>query len=232
MLQVQTHLRAVPLQSRASLGRAADAKPHASPRPFETIIIVKQGERLFDEGEPAAYFYKLARGSVRLVKMVGDGYRQICAFHLAGDLIGFSNTPKHAFAAEAIEDCTLVRYRRRDAEALIKADPGFACELQTLTANGLNDAYTHMARLGHRSARDRLAWFLLSMTDRSTSRDGWIDLPMNRVDIADHLGLAHETVSRAFTQLKKTGVIVEPALNRIRVLNRAALEGELEAPGL
>ncbi len=190
-------------------------------------IKVNAGEAIFEEGEPAEYFYKLASGCVRLVKLVASGHRQICDFHLPGDLLGFSNSEEHEFSAEAIEECVLIRYRRRDADQLMKADPAFACELQALTARGLNGAYAHMVRLCHRSARDRLSWFLLDMAERSGGE--WVTLPMSRVDVADYLGLAHETVSRMFTQLKKAGVIVEPTLNHVKIVNRDALEEGLLA---
>lgn len=231
MLQTQIHKRHFELpplgfsRDNAKLDHTAGPSQH----PYETVITVPQGGVVFEEDATATYFYKLMSGSIRLVKMAADGHRQICDFHLAGDLVGYTNTETHAFAAEAIEDCTLLRYRRRDVETLIRTDAAFACELQRLTANGLNGAYAHMVRLCHRSARDRLAWFLIAMTDRSPSGDGWIDLPMSRVDIADYLGMAHETVSRAFTQLKKSGVIIEPTLNRIQVVDRDALEDHLIA---
>ncbi|MCA0200078.1 MAG: helix-turn-helix domain-containing protein [Proteobacteria bacterium] len=198
---------------------------HRFPSPER--IKVRAGEPVFEEGESAEYFYKLVSGCVRLVKWVASGHRQICDFYLPGDLLGFSNADEHEFSAEAIEDGVLMRYRRRDADRLMKADPAFACELQTLTAQGLSSAYAHMVRLCHRSARDRLSWFLLDMARRSGSE--WFTLPMSRVDVADYLGLAHETVSRVFTQLKKHGVIAEPKLNHVRIVNRGALEDGLLA---
>lgn len=195
--------------------------------PSPDRIRVRAGESLFEEGDSAEYFYKLVSGCVRLVKLVANGHRQICDFYLPGDLLGFSNAAQHAFSAETIEPCVLMRYSRRDADRLMKADPAFACELQALTAQGLNGAYAHMVRLCHRSARDRLSWFLLDMADRSDGE--WITLPMSRVDVADYLGLAHETVSRMFTQLKKEGVIVEPKINHVKIVKRDALEEGLIA---
>jgi len=222
------HIQALPASWSARTG--AGGKPATTPvRPYETQITVGAGEAIFHEGDDALYFYKVMTGSVRLVKSVADGHRQICDFNLPGDLVGFSNAAEHEFTAEAIQDCTLIRYRRKDTTALIKSDAGFACELQVLTAKGLSSAYAHMVRLCHRSAHDRLAWFLLSMAERAEDDDGWFDLPMTRVDIADYLGMAHETVSRAFTQLKKSRAIIEPTLNRIRLVNRAALEDKLDA---
>jgi len=205
------------------------ANAKSTVRSFETRVTVRQGEIIFEEGSDAFYFYKLVSGCARLVKSVADGHRQICDFYLPGDLLGFSNAAEHDFSAEAVVDCVLLRYRRRDVNALIRTDSAFACELQAMTANGLSGAYRHVLRLCHRSARDRLAWFLLGMLRRCESENGWICLPMSRVDIADYLGLAHETVSRAFTQLKKSGAIIEPTLNRIRIIDEDALEDQLEA---
>lgn len=231
MLQTAIQARHVQVPPAGwSAGRPRNRAPLAAQgRAFETKVTVEAGHTVFEEADPAEYFYKLVSGSIRLVKILSDGHRQICDFHLPGDLVGFSNGDEHEFSAEAIQTCVLVRYRRKDADALIKSDTGFACELQALTAKGLSSAYAHMVRLCHRSAHDRLARFLLSMADRIQSDDGWFELPMSRCDIADYLGLAHETVSRAFTQLKKSGAIIEPTLNRIKLIDQAALEDQLEA---
>lgn len=229
MLQTAIQSRHIQAPPAAWSPRGAPAPKGLSIRSFELQLNFKAGESIFHEGDEATYFYKVVTGTVRLVKAVADGHRQICDFNLAGDLIGFSSAGEHEFTAEAIQDCTLLRYRRKDINELIRTDSAFACELQTLTAKGLSSAYAHMVRLCHRSAHDRLAWFLLSMSERAADSDGWIDLPMTRVDIADYLGLAHETVSRAFTQLKKSRVIVEPTLNRLKILNQSALEDKLDA---
>jgi CRP/FNR family nitrogen fixation transcriptional regulator len=228
MLQTTSQSRSFPMPPAALAGSHA-RQTAAAPRPYETKLSVKAGDAIFHEGDDALFFYKVLTGSVRLVKSVADGHRQICDFNLAGDLLGYSNAAEHEFTAEAIQDCTLLRYRRKDTNSLIRSDAAFACELQSLTAKGLSSAYAHMVRLCHRSAHDRLAWFLLSMAERAEDADGWIALPMTRVDIADYLGLAHETVSRAFTQLKKSRAIVEPTLNRIKLVNREALEDKLDA---
>lgn len=227
---LQTAIQARHVQApAASWSKAAAEKPAPATRTLESKVTLRNGETLFEEGDSSEYFYKLISGSIRLVKILADGHRQICDFHLAGDLVGFSNREQHEFSGEAIADCVLLRYRRRDVDTLIKSDPGFARELQELTAKGLDSAYAHLVRLCHRSAHDRVARFLISMAERTHSRDGWIELPMSRCDIADYLGMAHETVSRAFTQLKKTGCIVEPTLNRVKLVNQVALEDQLAA---
>ncbi len=229
MLQAyaQTRARLVPPSTwtgRVSQPSTSHGRSPAIPAPDAGVeISVKRGATIFDEGDDALFLYKLVKGSVRLGRVMAEGCRQICDFLLPGDLLGFATGEAYEFSAEAMEDCTLIRYRKSAMASLMSANSAFACELQQLTATGLHGAYEHMVRLCHRSARDRIAWFLLAMARRSASGDV-VHLPMSRCDIADYLGMAHETTSRVFTQLKKSGAIAELGPNRIKLLKLKALE--------
>jgi CRP/FNR family nitrogen fixation transcriptional regulator len=216
-------------QARTALPSIWSSRPPVGQRPSVSNaategaeITVKRGDMIFDEGDDALYLYKLVSGSVRLARVMEEGYRQICDFILPGNLLGFESADEHEFSAQAIEDCVLVRYRRSSMAALISENGAFARDLQEMTANGLFGAYEHMLRLRQRSAKDRILWFLLAMSRRTRSPDV-LHLPMNRCDIADYLGMAHETVSRVFTQLKKAGVIAEAAVNHIKILKPSVL---------
>jgi CRP/FNR family transcriptional regulator len=50
-----------------------------------------------------------------------------------------------------------------------------------------------------------------------------LNLPMTRTDIADHLGLTIETVSRAFTRLAKDKIIELDTPSSISLLDRDRL---------
>jgi len=89
--------------------------------------------------------------------------------------------------------------------------------------------------LGRKSASEKLASFLLEMTERLVtpgcehSFDGpgrTLTLPFSRQQIADVLGLTIETVSRQFTRLKDDGVIALPSRREVTVLDHAALVAE------
>lgn len=201
---------------------APQARAAGLPATTGVQITVKRGDVVFDEGDDALYLYKLVSGSIRLAKVMEEGYRQICDFILPGNMLGFAVDDIHEFSAQAIEDCVLIRYRRGDLASLLSEGGSFARELQEMTASGLFGAYEHMLRLRQRSARERILWFLQAMNRRARASDV-LHLPMSRCDIADYLGMAHETVSRVFTQLKKAGIIAETAVNQIKILKPAAL---------
>ena len=87
----------------------------------------------------------------------------------------------------------------------------------------------HLVVLGCQSAKERVASFLLLLTDRSGTKPGdRLDLPMGRQDIASHLGLTIETVCRAITELKREGLIAVPSLNQIVINNSHALRALAE----
>jgi CRP-like cAMP-binding protein len=89
-------------------------------------------------------------------------------------------------------------------------------------------AADQMMWLGRKTAVERLASFLLAMAERQGDGDR-ISLPMTRTDIADHLGLSTETVSRTFTEIKTEGFIRLVGLDGVTVRNRAALEDLADA---
>jgi CRP-like cAMP-binding protein len=188
-----------------------------------THVTVKRGAEIVAEGGPADYCYKLVSGSVRLVKLVADGRRQVCEFLVAGDFIGLTADADHYFTAEATADSVLMRFPRRQVEGLISTTPALAQYVHKLTTTGLQRAYERMVLICHKSAQERIAWFLLEMGKRSAGTDSF-QLPMTRADIADYLGLVIETVSRVLTQFKVSGVITIRNINRITLLDRTALE--------
>jgi len=180
-----------------------------------------RNEEIYGEGEPADYFYKVVSGTVRTYKILSDGRRQIGAFCLPGDVFGLEVAEEHTFSAEAITDSTVLVIKRSAITALAARDNEVARELWALTARELHRAQGHLMLLV-KTAQERVAGFLLEMAERIAA-DNEIELPMSRQDIADHLGLTIETVSRTLTQLTTVAAIAVPNSRRIVLRNRAAL---------
>ncbi len=186
-----------------------------------TTITVAAEREMYGQGDEAEYCYRVVSGCLRTVKLMEDGRRQVGAFLLEGDCLGFDALGSHDFAAQAVTDVVLQRYRRRDVEAMTDRHPALVRRLRDLAANDLRAAYDRMLLLGRKTASERIATFLLEMASRQngTCQSGtgqsaacMIVLPMGRVDIADHLGLTVETVCRMISHLRRDGsVLVTPS---------------------
>jgi CRP/FNR family transcriptional regulator, nitrogen fixation regulation protein len=202
---------------------AAYSRPKpAEGAPLGTVRRLGKDEELFAEGDRAAFFYKVVSGALRTYKLLDDGRRQIAAFHLAGDIFGLELGQEHRFSAEAVGPATVVVYRRCGLDALASPDGDLSRQIVAAMMRSLERAQDHMLLLGRKSALEKIATFILDMSER-VAEDA-VDLPMSRTDIADHLGLTIETVSRSLTQLEREGVIELPAQRRTIVLrDKAAL---------
>lgn len=180
-------------------------------------------EEIFAEGERAAFVYKVLSGVVRTSKLLSDGRRQIDAFHQVGDIFGIEAGDEYRFCAESVGDCVVIAYRRSHLAVLTGSDSQLAQDMTMGMMRSLVRAQNHMLLLGRKSALEKIATFLLDMAERTADNDA-LDLPMSRIDIADHLGLTIETVSRSFTQLERQGIIGLPSARHVVLSNRAALE--------
>jgi CRP/FNR family nitrogen fixation transcriptional regulator len=88
-------------------------------------------------------------------------------------------------------------------------------KFRALLMNQLMGTQDHMLLLGCLSAEERLASFLLWLSERMGSQDAFVEVPMSRQDIADYLGLTVETVCRALSKLKRAGIVNLPRSNQI-----------------
>jgi CRP/FNR family transcriptional regulator, nitrogen fixation regulation protein len=181
-------------------------------------------EEIYGEREPADYIFEVINGAVRTYKVLSDGRRQICAFHLPGDIFGLENGKTYRFTAEAIVETTARVVRRHSLEYVAASDVRVTRNLLSMTAKNLLHAEDHMLLLGRKTSLERVAAFLLEMDERLKGT-GMLALPMSRRDIADYLGLTLETVSRALSDLRGRGILEfsETSQRQIVLQDRAQL---------
>lgn len=199
------------LTSLASIASTSRATPN------QTII---------QEGEPAEALFNVTEGTVKIYKLLPDGRRLITGFLFAGDFLGLALNESYAYSAEAVGNARLCRFPRRRFEGLMERLPHLEKRLLLNASNELMQAQDQMLLLGRKTARERIATFLLQLSRRQVERNEApepVQLPMSRADIADYLGLTTETVSRTFTQLKITGIIRLLPGNAVELALREAL---------
>jgi CRP/FNR family transcriptional regulator, anaerobic regulatory protein len=215
-----------------------DARPHSvcnavpdsdMARLVNAAVVVEasSGTTFIEEGEPANNFFNITRGTAKLFKLLPDGRRQITGFAGVGHFLGLAVSDTYAFSAEAIDDVRFCRFSRPKLRVLLDDYPLLEKRLLEVASNELVAAQEQMLLLGRKTARERLASFLM-MQSRQGSPCGAprarFSLPMTRGDIADYLGLTIETVSRTLTKLRTEGMIDIPSSTEMVIRHRMALE--------
>ena len=182
------------------------------------------GKQLIQEGDPADDVFTLTDGMLKLYKLMPDGRRQITGFMIPGDFIGLAYGQSYVYSAEAVTASTACRFRRSTLLDKMAEYPELEHRLLSLASNELAAAQAQMLLLGRKSARERLASFLLGLALRRGVGEGEVmSLPMSRSDIADFLGLTIETVSRAFTAMRKERLISLPDKHSVTIDDHEAL---------
>jgi CRP/FNR family transcriptional regulator, anaerobic regulatory protein len=162
-----------------------------------------RGETIFRAAEPAAFVYNIASGIARTYRTLPDGSRSVVAFLFPDDLIGLAEEGAYVNSAEAVTPITAYRLPVPALENLLSRDATLEWHVLVKLCHELREVQHHAIILGQRGALPRLALFLQMLDRAREARDGHdeIDLPMNRSDIADYIGLSLAALSRAFRAL-------------------------------
>lgn len=190
-------------------------------------IRVPKGEFLFQIGSPSTSIYSIRTGSMKTQIEDDTGHSQITGFFLPGEVFGldsFSNK-KHQSHAIALEDSEVCVLNINDLERLSQQIPVLQAQVHRLLTGEIARSHQMVLSLGSLRSEQKVASFILNMSDRFTqlgySSQEFI-LRMSREDIGNYLGLTLETTSRLFSRFQKDGII-QIRQRAIRILNREAL---------
>jgi CRP/FNR family transcriptional regulator len=187
------------------------------------------------EGEDSVLVANVVEGVLKLSSGTEDGREQIVGVVYPSEFIGRPFGSVNGQGVTALTDAQICVFNRRDFDAFAREHPALEHKLLDRTLAELDRTRRWMLLLGRKSASEKLASFLLEMTERlvtpgcehSIEQPGrTLTLPFSRQQIADVLGLTIETVSRQFTRLKDDGVIALPSRREVTVLDHAALVAE------
>jgi CRP/FNR family transcriptional regulator len=187
---------------------------------------VHSHETLFREGDPANSIVMLVSGMAKLSRLMPDGRQQVLGFRFAGDIMGFTSGKAHAADAEMLTEGVICRMTRPQLEGMLSRFPAAQRRMMDMCVQELALAQDQLVTVGRRHAEQRVAAFLLSLSvaaRRRGERSQHLEMPMTRAEIGDLLGLALETVSRAFTALRKRGLVIETAGHRVELPDLEAL---------
>ena len=187
---------------------------------------VRRGESLYITGTVFTSLYAVRTGFFKSSVSSEDGRDQVTGFHMAGELLGLDGigTDRHTCDAIALEDSQVCVIPYQQLEELSRELPDLQRHFHKIMSREIVRDHGVMLLLGSMRAEERLAAFLLNLTQRLRTRGfsaSSLVLRMTREEIGSYLGLKLETVSRAFSKFQDDGLL-EVKQRQIRVLDAEA----------
>lgn len=186
---------------------------------------VKAGQVLFHAGDRFQFVYAVRNGTFKSTLVLADGREQVSGFSIAGELMGLDGVGegRYASTATALEDTTVCAIPYDQLIDLARTNTNIQRALNRMMSREIVRDHNLMLLLGSMSADERLAAFLVNLSQRLKAR-GYssteFNLRMSREEIGSYLGLKLETVSRTFSSFQRRQLLdVEKRHIRIRDLD-------------
>ena len=175
----------------------------------EHVGPLREGDHVFREGDPFEAIAAVRAGTVKTYTIDREGREHVLGFHLAGEVIGLDAIDGETYPCNAIavDTVTLCRFSFPKISVLAARLPGLQQHLFRLLSRDIGRA---ALLAGDWTADERLAAFLIGLSRRLAARGfspDYLQLAMARTDIANHLRLAPETVSRVLKRFQEEGML-------------------------
>lgn len=201
------HLRSRCVISAIPLHHLDNVREHV-----RTLKPVERGDTIYRAGEPAHRLLIVHAGSARTSMAWSGGREIICDYHLSGDSLGLDGfyAGIQATTSVALETTQLCELRHESLYRLAAAYPELRERICLQTSRALIRSQRHQLEISVKAVEQRLASFLLALSARLTER-GYsahdFYLPLSRQEIANHLAMRTETLSRLLTTFRQRGLI-------------------------
>jgi CRP/FNR family transcriptional regulator len=188
---------------------------------------ILRGQNLYHDADPFTALYAVRFGFFKTRVNTVDGRDQVTGFFMAGEIVGMDGigTEKHTVDAIALEDSEVCTLPFAKLETLSREIDGLQKQLHRVMSREIVREHGVMMLLGSMRAEERLAAFLMNLTQRMHAR-GFsateLVLRMTREEIGSYLGLKLETISRTFSKFQDDGLI-EVKQRHVKVLDPAGL---------
>lgn len=173
---------------------------------------IHKGDKIYTDGQELNCLFAIRSGTFKTFTINEQGEEQITGFHLAGDLLGFDAIAdnEHKSFAQALETSMVCEIPYNSLDLLSNAIPKLKKQILRLMSNEIRSDQEMLTLLNRKNAEQRVATFLVSLSDRHHARGlSSIEyrLTMTRSDIGNYIGLTVETISRLLNRFHKNGLI-------------------------
>ncbi|MFZ2451008.1 MAG: helix-turn-helix domain-containing protein [Methylovulum miyakonense] len=168
---------------------------------------------LYLQSAECLHLYAVKSGSFRSFILNADGLEQTIGFYLPGEIMGLDalQSGRYSCSTIALETGSVCEVPLSRLNELCSEIPGLQIQMMRILGKEIASDHDKIVLLGHRTAKERVATFLLMLSRRYGAlgfSGTTFNLSMRRQDIANFLGLTIETVSRQLAELSKQGIII------------------------
>jgi len=193
---------------------------------------VTKGQTLVWEGDDSLVVANVIEGVLKVSMSISDGREQIVGMVFSSDFIGRPFGQQSPYSVTALTDAELCIFSRAAFDGFARQHPELEHKLLRRTLDELDRTREWMLLLGKKTATERIATLLLEMSSRlgetgcsaNETELNEFELPLDRQQIGDVLGLTIETVSRQLSRLKADGIINLPDRRRVAIQDRQRLQ--------
>lgn len=191
------------------------------------------GELIFGEAEPCTGLYVIESGNVRIFKSSAGGREQVLSIDGPGSSIAelpVFDGGNYPASAQAVNDCTLLFFSKKDFQALCLQHPEVALKVLRVVGARLRRLVGIIEELSFTTVRQRLVAMLVRLAKSSGQKETggiMITLPANNNKLAAQIGTVRELVSRNLSRLQAENLIQMDG-RAITIADLQKLEGELE----
>lgn len=194
---------------------------------FKDCIHVGKGKLLYEQGQRITGIYCINSGILKIYKTGIEGKEQIIKFAKQGDVIGYRsviNNEAACTSVRALKDSTLCFIPTNDFFKLLKENAEFAIEMLHIACAELDESNSYLTDIAQKSVKERLAEILLKLKDEfGVDNENMISINLSRVELANIIGTATESVIRLLSDFKNEGLI-EIQGRKIKLSNESALK--------
>lgn len=184
-------------------------------------------EVIFREEDYANYLYFIIKGKVKCIKTDYYGKDFMNDIYGEGEFIGyitlFENGEYHE-TATAMEPTEVAVIPKQDFLTLIQKNRDVAATFIKMLSNNVVEKEKRLLQVAYAPLRERLAEAILDIKEKGHFHDELTQtMKISRLDLANIVGTAKESLIRTLSELKKEG-LVDTNGQEIKILNEAGLK--------
>ncbi len=177
-----------------------------------TSSVKHSGDKVLLQGDFFNSVFAVKSGMAKSYRVDESGTEYIHSFHLPGELFGLDAiyAKRYGFTVEALDTLVVCEMNYEELQTLCTNVPSLQKQLFNLLSRDIYTSHVNPIEHFDQTAEQKLSGFLHNLLSRLQARGHGsleLHLPMSRRDIANHLGLAPETISRLLKRFQQQEVI-------------------------